>query len=622
MSDKTLGTHPGDIYIGRFSVDGRWLATAGKEAIVRLYDVATGDLKLELPTGQGEVNSVAFAPDGKQLATAGDDGTVRIWDIETPREVVRIEAHDGLTFQVVFTSDGRLISCGAEPTIRIWDTMTGKPRGVLNGHNRSVEAITLAPDGRHLGSCARDQTAILWDLQTGKKARLLTRGKRTVACLAFSTNGAFAATGTIGGLVHVHDMARRKNVAWFRHLDSIRGIALSPNGRFVAVADRGGTINVWQIPMNTDDTSPLELTEPIAAWAAHSGSAWSIDFSPDGRSLCSTGSDGKVKLWQLQGTLGWHDLDLSRDSTRRRSPKERRWLAALTPTPTLVTAVHPHGLLLWDLANTTSALSAATSSDLQSTITPSAQAPDPVVLDQGDWTVVDVSADGRWLAAGSTQGEVAIWDSVSRKQRWIWSLERGQAVHSLVFSPTATMLAAHTDGRVWLVETGKPDEIRSTEMVTCRAVAFCPKGARLAVSRGNEVMLTATPSLDVLSVFRGHTRSVVAIAWSSDGRWVASGSDDRTIILWDAIAKRPKIRLRGHRGGITGLAFSPDNRSLAAVDDTGVLKLWHLASGQELCVLDQVPERYCCVDFLPGGAGLVCGYGKHHVRFLQWSMAE
>ncbi len=71
------------VYLLRYSSDRRRLAAAGQDAIVRLFDPATGRVLQELATGQIEVNGVAFSPDGRELATAGDDGTFRIWDRET-----------------------------------------------------------------------------------------------------------------------------------------------------------------------------------------------------------------------------------------------------------------------------------------------------------------------------------------------------------------------------------------------------------------------------------------------------------------------------------------------------------------------------------------------------------
>lgn len=621
VENVTFGTYEGDVYFARYSPDGRWIVTAGDDGIVRFYDAQSRRLEIEVPTGQGEVNSVAFSPDDQSIATAGDDGTVRVWDLQSRDERIRIEAHDDISYQVIFTTDGRLISCGNDPHIRLWNAETGESMGVLQGHDDTVEAIALASDGRHLASASKDETARLWDLLTGEQTRLLHRCDDSINCVAFSQTGDLVALGTKGGEVCVFHANTAELITRLRHLDSVHGVALSPDGRFVAVSDRGGTVGLWRIPSPATEQANEGLSGPVAAWAAHSGRGWSIAFSPNGDSLLSAGSDGDVKLWQTATSLGWRNLTWPSSRQLNSPPRGQRWLAAVPDSAKIVTASGPQGLLLWDLpaARLTSADSEA---DCDDETGGNVSLSEPFVLDPGDWIVVDASADGRLAAAGNTQGEVALWDIVSHTRLATWSLDPLAAIGGIVLSGDGTRLLAFHSDMIWLIEAGSQDSVQRLEMQDCRVTDFSPDGSRVALGDGNEVLLAGFPDLDRQLILRGHTSTVRGLAFSPDGRLIATSGNDRTIRLWNATSGKQILCLHGHRGAVVDLAFAPNGRSLVATDDVGTLKLWHVATGQELFTLDEISTGYLCVDFLPEGRGLVCGYGRHQVRLLDWGAEE
>src|SRR5262249_29431862 len=102
-----------------FAPDGRTVATAGEESVIRLWDAATGAERRQLGGHERRVTALAFSPDGRFLASGGPDHTGRLWDPGMGREVLRGE-HDGVPGALAFAPDGTLASGSLDATVRLW----------------------------------------------------------------------------------------------------------------------------------------------------------------------------------------------------------------------------------------------------------------------------------------------------------------------------------------------------------------------------------------------------------------------------------------------------------------------------------------------------------------------
>jgi WD40 repeat protein len=209
---------------------------------------------------------------------------------------------------------------------------------------------------------------------------------------------------------------------------------------------------------------------------------------------------------------------------------------------------------------------------------------------KGSVTALAFSPNGQWLASGSDDTTVRMWDAGSGFAYFQPFTGHSGAVTGVAFSPDGQMLASGgADNTVILWDVisrprfGAPmPETPPTGAASLLSpVAFSPDGALLASSGvSNTVIIWDTASRQVSgSPLLGHSAWVNSVAFSPDGKILASGSEDNTIIFWDVATRRPiSSPLNGNEGPVGGLAFSPDGKILISGHADGRVIVWDVAT--------------------------------------------
>jgi WD40 repeat protein/predicted Ser/Thr protein kinase len=160
------------------SPDGRTVAHA-RARIVHLRAIQPGGRERELKGHTRNVYDLEFSPHGRWLATAGGDQTVRVWDLRTGTERFCLRGHSAIVYAVAFSPDSkRLFSGSNDATVRVWDLERGEERLELRGHDWYVFDLAVHPDGQTVASASGDNSVRLWTTHSDRELHAAAQAMR------------------------------------------------------------------------------------------------------------------------------------------------------------------------------------------------------------------------------------------------------------------------------------------------------------------------------------------------------------------------------------------------------------------------------------------------------------
>lgn len=597
------------------------LLLAGATAAAAALSVTEEWESVRLSDGHtAAVRRAAFSPDGTLLVSCGEDKKIIVWDFAKRQRIATLTDHDGIVTAVAFSMDGKwFASASMDKTVIVWDRARLEKAFVLRGHTAGVESLGFSTDGKFLVSASAE--AISWRTGTFEKAAEIQepgavnvvfpphssrfssclndeemifigaatgqREIRQVASLrqgviAISPDGRTRLSVDGAGFVQFADIERGKVLATFEaHKDNGRSVAFSPDGKLAASASEN--VILWDTRTRTK-IATLEEDSLV----------WSVCFSPDGRWLVSTHTDGAILVWDVaerQRVANFNEhsgavyaAGYSHDGKRIASTGEDSsiiiWNAATGQKEAVLighksksngVAFLPDGervascgfqeaSILWDIAR--GAVLETFTSPRSSSIPGS--------------NAFVVSPDGRWLANSHGVYDVAdghmacsFIDKIKDDNPDDDWLAMGSQIYGLAFSNDGRFLAASTvdHGHIGIVDAKSWEVVAHIESPDSPfiSLSFSPDGEYLATGDDNgKVELWNVKPLKLIAVMGRHAARVKSVAFSPDGDQVVSSSDDKTIALWNVGSRGLATRIGTHVAPVRSVAFSPDGKHIVS----------------------------------------------------------
>ena len=596
----TLHGHNQAVFGIAVSPNGKRLATLSDDGSLKIWDTTSNQELFSIATGLTQINSsrfISFSPDGKRLVTPAGEHLAKVWDVASGKELLSLRGHTDEVLGTAFSPDGRMIATGSYPaTAILWDASTGKELRTLVGHQTGVTTLAFSPDGSRLYTASDDDgVAFVWDVATGT-ALFSFDGEAGAYSIAVSPDGTQLATGEFDTNVKIWDAATgEKLLTLFGHASYVDKVAFSPDGKTLASASEDGTIKLWDA-----ETGKILLT-----LSGHANGVLDLAFDPNGNRIYTSSRDTTIKVWDISPTAGSDLLNLAGHT-------DRVYSVAYRPDGKQIATWSFDGTVkIWDATNgkelKTFELSIARSQP-NAPVGSVSYSPDGKrlafsdnnvvkIVDEtngteilslvpSDSTVMDVkfSPDGSQFAVATYQGTLYIFDSKTGNQL-LEVAASPMEIQRLAFSPDGThiALANQVDANVWDVSTGKRLLTYSGhgEVMRLSGIAYSPDGKWIATA-GNDATIQVWDSQTgaKLLTLVGHTGPAFGVAFSPDGQYLASSSTDRTVKVW----KLPKpgeqvtepLTLYGNSGAIYQIAFSPDGKSIVSVGRDRVVHIYEL----------------------------------------------
>src|SRR5262245_6418242 len=679
-----LAGHKGPIHSVAIAPNGQFAVTGGADGTVRIWGPLTAAAKETAKAAHtGPVRQVLVTPDSARVLSVGEDKHLRVWDAKTGKEQKAIPVGDGPVGLSTTSDASKVVTAGADKAVKVWTVADGK--AVVNvSLPGPAQAVAISPNGSRLAvAFAADKANRLrvYDVATGRELQALPDAAGPVRALFFLADNRTLVAAGEDKAVTVHDVA--VTAAFPVHPGGAVGVALHPGAPQAITAGADKTVKLWDLGTGKEVKTLASMPEPIAgltvsrdfaafavaagklakAWQvsdgkelvsiAHPAEVVSVGFSADRTRLVTGAADNVARVWEVatgrlvqsyahggavrgvaihpgqplvvtasaDKTAAVHPIALTRTVTA--SAKPLRAVTATANGSHVVTAGDDGFVRAFNAGNgneerkfegaTGPIHAVAVSKNVQ--VLAAAGADKTVRLYTfndgkeigtipGAATIrgLAFSADGKLLAGAAEDKTVTVWNVAFQPGqpmaedfgKPVQQFTHGAAVLAAAFAEKGELFTGSTDKTVrqWKVAANAPTRtFQHPNLVD--AVAWSPDGKLLATGcHDGNVRVFDVEKNAATKTIAAHTApqpaAVYSVVWTADGKQLLSTSYDRSLKLWDANIGslvrefKPfaeKGNEKGHTDQVFCAAITKDGKFIASGGSDRKIKLWDAASG-------------------------------------------
>ena len=604
----TLGTEP--VSSVAASPDGKWLATAARDNVIRIWDAASGQPVKELPGHTGAVNSLKFSPDNTRLASGSADKTIRVWDVAAGKLFTQAETANEISAVAWVLGGKQLAAAGGDALIRLWlvpeqaDAALTQAKEIP-GHTQAVTCLEAFPaDGKQLLSGSRDGSVRHWSVESAKQVRQMDHGAPVLAVAVAPHGKIFASAG--GNSARLWNAEKGQQLAELKGDHRARArIGQSEQ----ALAFAKNEVAYWKTASDTAVKKQSEKADAVKK--AADAIATAEKTVEEKKAALEKVADDKDKPAAEDAVKKAEDAKATADNGLKTAELAAKQAdqpvtdakaaseiaaAALQKAEAGIEnakkALADSELPIRAVAFAPGGLAVATAGDDQTVRTWSAETGagfDTFPGQLGAVQVLAFAADGR-LVSGAAQNGAIIW---GRGPNWTLARTIGTGDEKSPLANRVLALDFSADGQLLATGGGAPS--RSGEVKIWRV-------------SDSSLVREITPS---------HSDTVFSLDFSPDGKSLATASADKFVKIFATGSGKLLKQLSGHTHYVLGVSWRADGRSLASSGADKAVKLWSFPGGEQLKTVVGFNKEVTSVRFVGLGGEMLTASGDTKVRMLK-----
>lgn len=297
---RVISGHLGWVRSAAVEPGNKWFVTGAGDRVIKVWDLASGELKLSLTGHISTVRGLAVSPRHPYLFSCGEDKMVKCWDLEANKVIRHYHGHlSGVYTLALHPTLDVLVTAGRDASARVWDMRTKAQIHVLAGHTGTISDVACQESDPQVITASMDSTVRLWDLAAGKTMTTLTHHKKSVRSLGVHPTEYTFATGSAGGNnIKKWKCPEGSFVFNFSgHNAIINTLSVNSEGVLFSGGDNG-TLSFWDYHTGTPFQNMEDIPQP-GSLEAEAG-VFCSTFDQTGTRLITGGADKTIKIYAEQ----------------------------------------------------------------------------------------------------------------------------------------------------------------------------------------------------------------------------------------------------------------------------------------------------------------------------------